>query len=209
VKSDAAAGAGIAASEFCSRAAEFGRIIAGEATFSFPYPAEVTPQDLPFGMPHIMFGFGAHVARVEVDPDLGTVVVREVVAIHDVGKAINPIGVEGQIEGGVAMGIGYALLEEVRLKADNQWTDSFTEYLLPTTADTPSIVSVLLEHPEPSGPHGARGVAEMSLTPLAPAVANAVARATGVRVTALPIRPEDILAARPGGFCPATPADSE
>jgi putative selenate reductase molybdopterin-binding subunit len=140
-----------------------------------------------------MFGYGAHVARVEVDPEFGSVAVREIIAIHDIGKSINPTGAEGQIEGGVAMGVGYALQEELKLKADLRWTDSFTEYLVPTTMDTPTVYPVLLEHAEPSGPHGARGVAEMCLTPVAPAIANAVARATGVRVTALPIRPESII----------------
>ncbi len=181
---------GISASEFINRAAEEGRVLAGEGTYSFPYPPEITPKDLPIGMPHVMFGYGAHVARVEVDPDFGTVDVKEIVAIHDVGRAINPVGVEGQIEGGVAMGVGYAIQEEVKLKDDGTWTDSFTEYLLPTTLDTPKITPVILEHPEPSGPFGARGVAEMSLTPVAPAIVNAVADATGKRITSLPIKPE-------------------
>jgi xanthine dehydrogenase molybdenum-binding subunit len=184
---------GIPAAEFCSRAAERGEGMVGEGTYSFPYPPQITPQDLPFGMPHVMFGYGAHVARVEVDPEFGSVAVREIIAIHDIGKAINPTGAEGQIEGGVAMGVGYALQEELKLKADQRWTDSFTEYLVPTTMDTPAIRPVLLEHAEPSGPYGARGVAEMCLTPVAPAIANAVARAIGVRVTALPIRPEVML----------------
>jgi len=140
-----------------------------------------------------MFGYGVHVARVEVDPDFGTVDVKEIVAIHDIGRAINPVGVEGQIEGGVAMGIGYAILEEEKLKDDGSWTDSFTEYLLPTTLDTPRITTIILEHPEPSGPFGARGVAEMSLTPVAPAIANAVEKATGRRVTSLPIEPQMLI----------------
>jgi CO/xanthine dehydrogenase Mo-binding subunit len=181
---------GISVSEFSSRASEEGQVLVGEGTYSFPYPPEITPQDLPIGMPHVMFGYGVHVARVEVDPDFGTVDVKEIVAIHDIGRAINPVGVEGQIEGGVAMGIGYALLEEVKLKDDGSWTDSFTEYLLPTTLDMPRITPIILEHPEPSGPFGARGVAEMSLTPVAPAIANAVKKATGRRATSLPIKPQ-------------------
>ena len=125
---------------------------------------------------------------------LGTIDVKEIVAIHDVGRAINPVGVEGQIEGGVAMGVGYALQEEVKLKDDGQWTDSFTEYLLPTTLDTPRITPIILEYPEPSGPYGAKGVGEAVVGPVAPAIANAVADATGVRVTSLPIRPEALVA---------------
>jgi CO/xanthine dehydrogenase Mo-binding subunit len=186
---------GIAAAEFINRAADQDIVLSAEGTYSFPYPAEITPQDLPFGMPHVMFGFGAHVARVEVDPGLGTVVVKEVVAIHDVGRAIHPVGIEGQIEGGVAMGVGYTLLENVQLKVDGSWTDNFADYLVPTTLDVPQITPVILEHPEPSGPYGARGVAEMSMTPVAPAIANAVVDATGKRITRLPIQPE-LLAAR-------------
>jgi CO/xanthine dehydrogenase Mo-binding subunit len=180
---------GIAAAEFVSRAAEEGRVLSGEATFSFPHPPDI-PDHLPVGMPHVMFCYAAQVARVEVDPDLGTVEVKEVVAIHDVGRAISPTGVEGQIEGGVVMGMGYALQEEVRLKDDGTWSDGFTEYLLPTTLDSPLITCVILEQPEPSGPFGAKGVGEIGLVPVAPAIANAVAEATGKRVTAIPVRPE-------------------
>ena len=180
---------GITIPEITARAAEDGRKITGEATFTFPYPPDVTPHNLPIGMPHIMFGYCAHVARVEVDPDFGTVDAKEIVAIHDVGRAINPVGVEGQIEGGVSMGVGYAIQEEVKLKTDLKWTDSFTEYLLPTTLDMPVVTSVILEQPEPSGPFGAKGVGEMASTPVAPAIANAIADATGKRITSLPIKP--------------------
>jgi CO/xanthine dehydrogenase Mo-binding subunit len=181
---------GISVAEFTSRAAEEGRVMSGEATFSFPYPPEIVPAGLPAGLPHVLFCYSAHVARVEVDSELGTIDVKEIVAIHDVGRAINPVGVEGQIEGGVTMGLGYAVQEEVKLKDDGAWTDSFTEYLLPTTLDTPRITPIILEYSEPSGPHGATGVGESGVGPVAPAIANAVADATGVRVTSLPIRPE-------------------
>jgi CO/xanthine dehydrogenase Mo-binding subunit len=91
------------------------------------------------------------------------------------------------------MGVGYALLEEVRLKDDGEWTDSFTEYLLPTTLDTPAITPIILEQPEPSGPYGAKGVGEMGVPPVAPAIVNAIAEATGKRITSLPISPEEIV----------------
>lgn len=188
----------IPAAEFASRAADEGAIIAGEGTYSFPYPEETTPDHLPIGMPHVMFCFGAQVVRVEVDPDLGTVDVTDLVAIHDVGRVINRAGVEGQIEGGAIMGIGYALYEDVALKDDGRWVDGFAEYLLPTTEDVPpAIESVILEVPEPTGPHGAKGIAELTLVPTGPAIANAVYDATGVRVTRLPIQPE-VLAGRSG-----------
>ncbi len=182
-----------AVAEFASRAADEGVPLVAEGTFSFPYPEETTPRHLPIGMPHVMFLFGAHVARVEVDPALGTVEVTDLVAIHDVGQVINRAGVEGQIEGGAAMGIGYALYESVRLKANGQWVDGFTEYLIPTAEDMPArLESVILEVPEASGPFGVKGIGEIGLVSTAPAIANAVYRAVGVRVTAIPIAPEAV-----------------
>ncbi len=97
--------------EFLGRLAEESITLTSESTFSFPYPEETTPKGLPIGMPHVLYCFGAQVARVEVDPDLGTVEVTHFAAIHDVGKMISQSGVEGQIEGGVATGLGYALYE--------------------------------------------------------------------------------------------------
>jgi CO/xanthine dehydrogenase Mo-binding subunit len=186
-------GAALPVSEFASRAADAGHPFRAEATFSFPYPEETTPGHLPIGMPHVMIVFGAQVARVEIDPDLGTVGVTDMVAIHDVGRAINRAAVEGQIEGGVAMGIGYALYESVSLKQDGKWVDSFTEYLIPTTEDVPvTIESVILEVPEASGPYGVKGVGEMGLVPTAPAITNAVYDAVGVRATAIPITPSAV-----------------
>ena len=183
----------MAVSEFSGRAAEEGLILGASATFSFPYPAERTPGHLPIGMPHIMHAFGASVVRVEVDPELGTVQVKEMVAIHDVGRVINRAGVEGQVEGGAVMAIGYALTETMQLKDGQRWVDSFTEYLIPTTLDIPDkIETILLELPELSGPFGVKGIAEMGLVPVAPAIANAVYDAVGVRATELPVRPEKI-----------------
>jgi CO/xanthine dehydrogenase Mo-binding subunit len=183
----------IPATEFLSRAADDGVKVGAEATFSFPYPEETTPQHLPIGMPHVKFVFGAQIARVEVDPDLGTVEVTHLRAVHDVGKAISLQGVEGQIEGGVAMGIGYALYEEVTLKEKNDWVASFSEYLMPTSMDLPAGFSnVILEIPDDSGPFGAKGIGEITLVPTAPAIANAIYNAVGVRATSLPITPGKI-----------------
>jgi CO/xanthine dehydrogenase Mo-binding subunit len=186
----------IGAVEILSRAAEDGREIVGEATARFPYPEERMPQQLPVGMPHGMFCFGCQVARVEVDPELGTVRVTHLAAIHDVGRAINRSGVEGQIEGGVSMGVGFALTERMSLKADGTWVDRFSEYLLPTARDMPArLDTVILEIPEASGPFGAKGIGEVSVVPTAPAIANAVYQAVGVRVRSLPIAPEVLSAA--------------
>jgi CO/xanthine dehydrogenase Mo-binding subunit len=146
-------GHSIPLSEFASRAADEGVPLVGEGTASFPYPKDTTPQHLPIGMPHVMFVFGAQVTRVEIDPALGTVSVTDLVAIHDVGQVINRAGVEGQIEGAAAMGLGYALHESVRQKPNGQWVDSFTEYLMPTAEDMPeTLESIILEIPEASGP---------------------------------------------------------
>lgn len=186
-------GKSIPVAEFASRAADEGVTLAAEATFSFPYPEETTPKHLPVGMPHVMYVFGAHVARVEVDPELGTVEVTNLVAIHDVGKVINRAALEGQIEGAAAQGIGYALYEDVKLKDNGRWVDGFAEYLLPTSEDMPHIDSIIVEVPEPTGPHGAKGVGEVALVPTAPAIANAVCNAVGVRVTRIPIQPEMIV----------------
>jgi CO/xanthine dehydrogenase Mo-binding subunit len=163
-------------------------------TSSFPYPPETTPQHLPIGMPHVMFVFGGQIARVEVDSQLGTVEVTHLAAIHDVGQVINRAGVEGQIEGGVAMGLGYTLYEDMVLKSNGQWVNSFTEYLLPTAKDMPGSLEIhILEVPEKSGPFGAKGLAEICLVSTGPAIANAIFNATGKRVTHLPIKPDDLL----------------
>jgi CO/xanthine dehydrogenase Mo-binding subunit len=147
-------------------------------------------------MPHVKYIFAAQVARVEIDPELGTTTVTDLVAIHDLGKVINRLGAEGQIEGGVVMGIGYALYEDMRLKANGQWVDSFTEYLLPTSLEAPLHLEVqMLEYPEHDGPFGAKGLAEICLVPTAPAIANAVYDAVGVRVKDLPITAEKLAAA--------------
>jgi CO/xanthine dehydrogenase Mo-binding subunit len=181
------------AGEFASRAADAGEPISAEATATFPYPEETTPQHLPIGMPHVKFVFAGQIVRVEVDPELGTVEVKDMLSLHDAGKVINRAALEGQIEGGVAMGIGYALYEDVALKSNRHWVDSFTEYLLPTARDMPDHVEIqVLEIPESSGPYGAKGVAEISLVPTAPAIANAVYDAVKIRVKDLPITAEKL-----------------
>jgi len=126
-------------------------------TFSFPYPDDL-PGELGPGIPHHVFCYGAQVAAVEVDRELGTVHVKDMVAIHDIGRAINPPAAQGQIEGGVGQGIGYALYEQLRRREDGTWIDSFAEYLLPTALDTPNIAAELIEYPEASGPSEPRAL---------------------------------------------------
>ena len=135
-----------------------GNVLLGEATFDPP----ATPLDeMGQGNPYGTYGFGAQVAEVEVDTELGTVKVLHVWAAHDVGAAINPIQVEGQIHGGVAQGLGLALMEEYIPGRTNNLHD----YLMPTFGDVPPIDVFLIEDPEPTGPYGAKGIGEPALIP--------------------------------------------
>ncbi|MDR5682748.1 MAG: xanthine dehydrogenase family protein molybdopterin-binding subunit [Armatimonadota bacterium] len=138
------------------------------------------------------FTYGAHATEVEVDTETGAIRVRRYVACHDVGQAINPQSVEGQIQGGAVMGIGYALMERVILDAGNNQTTSFSTYLIPTSMDVPDVIPLVLESGEGMGPFGARGIGEPPVGPPAAAIANAVYDAVGVRVTELPIRSEAV-----------------
>ena len=140
------------------------------------------------GIPYATYGFAAQVASVEVDLELGTVTPRRIVAAHDVGAAVNPTLVEGQIEGGIAQGIGLALMEEYVPGR----TENLHDYLFPTIGDVPEIECLLVEDPEPLGPYGAKGIGEPALIPTAPAILNAVHHAAGVRLRRLPILPHRV-----------------
>ena len=147
------------------------------------------------GIPYATYGFAAQVASVEVDLELGTVTPRRIVAAHDVGAAVNPTLVEGQIEGGIAQGIGLALMEEYVPGR----TENLHDYLFPTIGDVPEIECLLVEDPEPLGPYGAKGIGEPALIPTAPAILNAVHHATGVRLRRLPILPHRVREALEAG----------
>ena len=147
------------------------------------------------GRVHPDYAYGAQAVEVAVDTETGEVTVLKCVGAHDVGQAINPDAVEGQIEGGTSQGIGYALTEELIYEQGRLVTPSFSEYLIPTSMDMPRVQSIILESRSGVGPFGAKGIGEPSLTPVAPAIANAVADAIGVRVRDLPITPEKIVAA--------------
>ncbi len=147
------------------------------------------------GIPYATYGFAAQIASVEVDPELGTVALRRIVAAHDVGAAVNPALVEGQIEGGIAQGIGLALMEEYVPGR----TENLHDYLFPSIGDVPEIECLLVEDPEPLGPYGAKGIGEPALIPTAPAILNAVHHATGVRLRRLPILPHRVRAALEAG----------
>jgi CO/xanthine dehydrogenase Mo-binding subunit len=138
----------------------------------------------------------AHLARVEVDEDTGMVRVLHYVAVQDVGRAINPAGIEGQVRGGVAQGIGWALLEEIAYdESGHLRTGSFADYALPSMGDVPNITPVLVEVPFEKGPLGARGVGEPPVVPGAAVIANAIYDAVGVRPTEIPMTPERVLKA--------------
>jgi CO/xanthine dehydrogenase Mo-binding subunit len=154
----------------------------GEGSFDPPTtPLDANGQ----GIPYATYAFAAQMATVEVDAELGTVKVLRIVAAHDVGKAINPALVEGQIEGGIAQGLGLALMEEYLPGR----TENLHDYLIPTIGDVPEIECLLIEEGEPLGPSGAKGVGEPGLVPTAPAILGAIHHATGVRATRVPLLP--------------------
>ncbi len=143
------------------------------------------------GEPYAQYGYAAHIAVVEVDTALGTTRVTGYVAAHDVGRAINPLLIEGQIEGGVAQGLGMALMEEYLPGR----TENLHDYLIPTIGDIPPIESIIIEEADAHGPYGAKGLGEHVLIPTAPAILNAIRHATGVRLTETPATPSRVLAA--------------
>lgn len=143
------------------------------------------------GHPYAVYGYGAQMVELAVDPALGTVKLLKITAAHDLGRAINPQLVEGQIEGGIAQGIGMALMEDYIAGR----TENLHDYLIPTTGDVPPVESLILEIPDPEGPFGAKGLGEHVLIPTAPAILNAIRHATGAVITQLPALPHRILAA--------------
>ena len=138
------------------------------------------------------YSYATQLAEVEVDTETGKVEVLRIIAATDVGKAINPSNVEGQIEGGVVMGLGYALTEEVKQEKGYMKTKNLGEYMVPTSLDIPAIETHIVEVPVSSGPYGAKGVGEPALIPTAPAILNAIANALDVRVTELPANLENL-----------------
>lgn len=157
------------------------------------YDPETCPLDpaTGIGRPYATYASATQMAEVEVHVRTGAVRVRRVVAAHDIGKVLNPVGARGQVEGGVVMGIGFALKEEFVPGV----TRGFADYRIPTIHDAPEVEVIFVERPDPNGPFGAKGLGECALIPTVPAIANAVADATGVRIRRLPASRERILAA--------------
>ncbi|SMF17465.1 Molybdopterin-binding domain of aldehyde dehydrogenase [Tistlia consotensis USBA 355] len=142
------------------------------------------------GVPYATYGFAAQLADLSVDLDLGTVRLHRIVAAHDLGKAVNPLLVEGQIQGGIAQGIGLALMEEYLPGR----SENLHDYLIPSIGDVPEIEIHLVEDPEPLGPYGAKGIGEPALVPTAPAIFGAIRHATGVVVRHAPCLPHRLRA---------------
>jgi len=189
--------------------AEFARKLAAEreplrAEYEYLSPATVSlPDDcLPkegdgpekFQI-HFAYCFATHGAIVEVEERTGQVRVLKIIAAHDCGKTINPQMFKGQIEGGVVMGLGYALSEEFVLKEGRVVTDTLSKLNLPRMTEAPEIEVIGIEEEDPGGPFGAKGIGELPVNPVAPAVINAIFDAVGVRITSLPANPEKVLAA--------------
>jgi CO/xanthine dehydrogenase Mo-binding subunit len=166
-----------------------GKILRGEGHFD-PETTRLDPQTGQ-GSPYATYAYATHLAEVEVDIETGKVKVNRVVASHDVGKAIHPQNVIGQIMGGVAMGTGFALMEDF-VPGE---TTSFVNYLIPTSKDVPEVIPIVVEEKEPTGPFGAKGVGEPTLIPSAPAILNAIADAIGQRIYHLPANLERVLEA--------------
>ena len=160
------------------------------------------PQTQPLGTGgdmHFAFSYAVHAAQVSVDTDTGEVAVERVISAHDVGRAINPLSLLGQIEGGIVMGIGNALTENYIVEDGVPWTERLGQYKMPGIKMTPKMDSHIVEHPTADGPYGAKGVGEISSIPISPAITNAICNAVGVRCLALPVDQDALLLAMRDG----------
>ncbi len=160
------------------------------------------PQTQPLGTGgdmHFAFSYAVHAALVSVDTETGEVAVERVISAHDVGRAINPLSLLGQIEGGIVMGIGNALTENYIVEDGIPWTERLGQYKMPGIKMTPQMDSHIVEHPTADGPYGAKGVGEISSIPISPAITNAICNAVGVRCLALPVDQDALLLAMRDG----------
>jgi CO/xanthine dehydrogenase Mo-binding subunit len=140
--------------------------------------------------------YATQIAEVDVDDETGEVEVLRIVASHDCGTPINPMLVEGQVEGGISMGVGFALQEEILFNAQGVMINpNLTNYIMPTSLDMPEVEVDIVDNYDPTGPFGAKGVGEPTLVPTAACILNAIYNAVGVRITSLPATPEKVFAA--------------
>jgi CO/xanthine dehydrogenase Mo-binding subunit len=164
-----------------------------EATVEWHHrPTETLDPETGQGNAHVQFAFAAHRAVVDVDTELGLVKVVEIATAQDVGKAMNPQAVEGQIHGGIAQGLGLAVMEEIQVSGGVVRNPSFTDYLIPTILDMPPVRLDVLELADPHAPYGLRGIGEPPTISSTPAVVAAIRAATGIDLTRVPVRPEHI-----------------
>jgi len=172
-------------------------VIEETVTYRHPGTSPLDPDGQ--GDAHVSFAFAAHRAVVDVDLDLGLVRVVEVATAQDVGRVLHPLQVTGQIEGGIAQGVGLAVMEEIVLEEGRVKNPSFTDYLIPTALDMPEVrIGGLIEEPEPGAPFGAKGVGEPPTISSTPAVVAAIRAATGLELSRVPVRPQDIALAAVG-----------
>jgi len=164
--------------------------LSGEGTFT---AQTTTLDDCGQGAPYWPYGFNALGVKVEIDPKSGHINVVDGVFVQDVGKAINPRQIEGQMDGGFVMGLGYALYEDLNIKNGHIINKKFSNYILPTSKDMPTLKKIIVEDPEETGPYGAKGIGESVTIPVAPAILNAIFDASGVRFTKLPVTPVEFM----------------
>ena len=145
---------------------------------------------------HVMLGFVAERALVELDPELGSARVLEVAVALDAGRVVNPLAAEGQVEGGVAMGLGLALMEQVQLEAGVMRNPSFTDYLVPTSLDAPRVTATFVEQPEPGSPYGVKGIGELPTIAATASIVSALRAAAGQALNRVPVLPDDLIGLR-------------
>lgn len=185
----------LAAREAAGKLADAG----GHVKLRYAYEA---PETMPLGMGgdmHVAFSFCAQAALIEIDMHTGEVKVREIIAAHDVGRTLNPLTLQGQIEGGILMCIGSALMEHYIQENGRPWTDVMARSKIPSIEHAPAITSYIVEHASSTGPYGAKGVGELPSIPTSPAITNAICRAIGVRVRSLPVDQDALLRAMRAG----------
>ena len=156
-------------------------------------PTEPVDPERGQGNAHVAFAYAAHRATVDVDVELGLLRVVEMATAQDVGKAMNPAAVEGQIEGGTVQGLGLAVMEELQIAGGRVRNPSFTDYLIPTMLDVPPMPLKIFEFPHPDSPYGLNGVGEPPSLSSTPAILNALRDATGLELPRAPVRPPDLI----------------
>jgi len=169
------------------------RLLHADGFYAMEYPEKLPPHNYPYA-PSV-FTYGTQVAQVLVDIETGQLTIEKLVAVQDPGRVINPGGARGQVEGGIIMGLGYAVMEELLVEQGITKNPNLGTYLIPTAKDVPELVIKLVEVPEPYAPYGAKGLGEPPLTPTAPAILNAVVDAIGIPLTQIPLTAERILGA--------------